>query len=673
MKIDIFQAMEKHARPLLLCWLLIASISGFVTYFFEQQKEWQQWTYLLHTFSGIVLGILIVPYVLSHLTRTFRLRPLISFASGWIGLLALLGLTGSGVYIVVFGQSESLDWIETAHIGCAYVALSMLAGHLLWNVWVSSRGGRSSKMAFPLTLKELKHSIQGVMVCAAAVILATVIYDLVLPDLPSRSAIEPYELPYSDHPFRPGQTETKDGRFVKQYKIAGSDQCSSCHKEIARQWQASIHSQAASDPAYVTNINFLVQHKGIAAARYCEGCHAPIALLTGELTRGGNHGGIPGTIAHKQGVSCMSCHGIEKIVHLKGVGSYQWAPAATYLFAGLDNPLLQKINHFLIRIHPRQHRMDMSRNPLGTSQMCASCHEAFMDKDMNNWGWVKLQNEYTAWLNGPYSGQSEQVFSHSSIKRCQDCHMPLISGEDPSADTNGKIVSHYTPGGNTAIPSLLGNHDHFLLVKEFLQSDKMNIAIDDPQRKDAERSQQFLQKAVRANKEPPAYLYLGENASIKVVVTNTGVGHNFPGGTIDINQAWIHFRVVDAENELVYENGRLSRQQEVGPNAFVYQSIPIDRFGRHVWKHDLFNMAGESFHHVIPAGKSDTAEYSFQVPYWAKNPLTVSAVLRYRKFNQKYARWALDDERVELPIIDMARDAIHVPIRIRSELEKGKE
>ncbi len=671
MKNHIYLAIEARSRPQLLCWFLIASISGFITYFFVGQSTWQQWTYLLHTFSGMVLGILIIPYTITHLLRTFKLRPLISFITGWVGLLALFGLTGSGMYIAIFGQSESLRWIETAHIWCSYITIIMLVGHVLWKRRMSSKGSPSSKGAIPLKWEEWKYSFQGILAATAVVALATWMYGIFLPELPDRPAVEPYELPYTNHPFQPGQTETKDGNFVKTHEIAGSYQCGSCHTEITRQWRSSIHSQAASDPTYVTNINFLVEQRGIAATRYCEGCHAPVALLTGELTEGGKHGGIAGTVANEEGVSCMSCHGIEKAVHLKGVGSYQFAPSADYLFAGVtENKFFQKINHFLIRIHPLQHRTDMARSILGAPQMCATCHESYMDKDMNNWGWVKLQDEYTAWLNGPYSGQSEQSFSHQSIKRCQDCHMPLVPGDDPSANTSGKIVSHYTPGGNTAIPTIMGNREQFLLVKEFLQSDKIHIVIEEPQRHDAARSEQFLHKPAHLNKEPPAYLYLGEHASIQVVVTNTGVGHNFPGGTIDINQAWIQFRVVDAENQLIYENGYLSSKQELDPNAYVYQSIPIDRFGKHVWKHDLFNMVGESFHHVIPAGKSDTVEYSFLIPYWAKNPLTISAVLRYRKFNQAYARWALQDEDIELPIVDMARDAIHVPLRVRSELEE---
>ena len=72
----------------------------------------------------------------------------------------------------------------------------------------------------------------------------------------------------------------------------------------------------------------------------------------------------------------------------------------------------------------------------------------------------------------------------------------------------------------------------------------------------------------------------------------------------------------------------------------------------------------------IPAGGSDVVEYSFRVPSWAKGPLTVSAVLRYRKFNNRYAQWALQESKPPLPIVDLARDAITIPLRIKPEVNE---
>ncbi len=55
--------------------------------------------------------------------------------------------------------------------------------------------------------------------------------------------------------------------------------------------------------------------------------------------------------------------------------------------------------------------------------------------------------------------------------------------------------------------------------------------------------------------------------------------------------------------------------------------------------------------------------YSFSVPAWVQSPLTITAVLQYRKFNQRYAKWALGAKYRELPIVDIARHSLLVPIR----------
>jgi hypothetical protein len=445
-------------------------------------------------------------------------------------------------------------------------------------------------------------------------------------------------------------------------QITGSIACGDCHEEITRQWISSAHKQSASDKSYISNISLLADKAGMAATRYCEGCHAPVALLTGQLTEGGKHGGIPGTDAFEEGVGCLGCHNIERAVHVKGVASYLYDPHKEYLFAGDKNWLLRKVHNLLIRIKPEQHRADMARTVIKEPKMCATCHVQFMDKDMNNWGWIKMQDEYTAWLDGPYSKQSEQSFSHEEVTRCHDCHMPSVRSNDPSANINGTVMSHRFPGANTVIPLLANDTEQLLLTKEFLQGNKMRITIEEPRRKDALQSGKTIDESLRTRTEMPFYFYLNEEVELAIIVTNMAVGHNFPGGTLDINEAWIALKVMDAQGKIVYQSGYLDEQGNVEQRAYFYRSLPVDRNGKLVWKHDLFNQVGETYKNVVPSGKSDVVKYLFTVPGWVKGPLAVSAVLKYRKFNQRYAKWALKEQYQEIPIIDVARHSLIVPV-----------
>jgi hypothetical protein len=248
--------------------------------------------------------------------------------------------------------------------------------------------------------------------------------------------------------------------------------------------------------------------------------------------------------------------------------------------------------------------------------------------------------------------------------------MPLVNSKDPSANQSGQVRAHHFPGANTMMPTLNGDIDQLRATVKFLQSNKMRVSIEPPHRQDATQSTQHIDESLRAQTETPAYFYLNETTKIRVVVTNSGVGHNFPGGTVDINQAWLEFVVSDASGALIYHSGFLQDDLQVDPEAYFYRSQPIDRFGSQIWQHDLFNRVGETYKNVIAAGESDIVSYNFSVPAWAQSPITMTAVLKYRKFNQRYAKWALKEKYRKLPIVDIARHSLLVPVREQAPVIK---
>jgi hypothetical protein len=258
------------------------------------------------------------------------------------------------------------------------------------------------------------------------------------------------------------------------------------------------------------------------------------------------------------------------------------------------------------------------------------------------------------------------------MQRCQDCHLPLVQGSDPSANIVGMQRSHRFPGANTAIPFIDGDMEQVQLHTRFLQANRVTVTIDKPTRTGALRSGKFIQPMISNVTEPPAYYYLGDAVTINTVVSNIGVGHDFPGGTSDINEVWVHFIVRDGQNRALYESGAIDGNGEVDPSAYFYRALAVDKEGKHVWRHDLFRMVGDSFKNVIKPGSADVVTYSFSVPSWAKNPLNVSAVVKYRKLNNQYARWALKDEQIRLPVVDVASDTISIPLRERIEAAESQ-
>lgn len=644
------------------------ALTGIVAHALGVGTTVQQWFVLAHAVTGIGSSGLVTAYVLVHFRRTLGIRRPALVVSGLVSAALALCFVVSGWDLLWRGQTEASRWVRDVHVMSAYGWFGGLLLHLILHVaLLPERRARLGEARFPSVPPRFALSVCAtttvVLVCGLTVQMAQ---RARIP--PAAPAVASYEYPYGDHPFRPSQTETTTGTFVREAQIAGSARCISCHPAIGAQWLESAHREAASDPAYVTNVSLLAEKKGISATRYCEGCHGPVALLTGQLAPGGRHAGISGTSGHAEGVSCMSCHGVESLAHLKGVASYVFRPATPYLFENAAGPF-SMLSQWLLRLEPGGHRSDLASPVLKESRFCASCHTQFMDRDVNDWGWVGMQDEYGAWLESPYSKQSQEAHSRAEPVRCQDCHMPLVEADDPSADRNGLVRSHRFLGANTILPLLRGDRGFLRATERFLRSNKMTVSFDRPSRPDAIQGLQALDENLRDFGDVPYFYYIGEKARLSVVVSNVGVGHDFPGGTIDIGEAWLEIVVADAEGQLVFESGALQPDGAVDPAAHFYRSIPVDRAGRHVWKHDLFNMVGDSFRRVVRSGQADLVQYSFEVPAWAKSPLAASATLNYRKLNPRYARWALGDRYRPVPIVDMARASLVIPVRVRKGVE----
>ncbi|MCQ8186489.1 cytochrome c family protein [Parvularcula maris] len=613
-----------------------------------------------HLLTAAPLAVFGSLYTFHHFRRTAGIKRWGLSASGIASALLLGLLISTGIALAVLGPATSRAGIAAAHM---VMGLSVVGLVVLHVVLAARREGAAPRFA-----SYRRVGLAGLLLAAVLVGGGSVL-DLTDPrKSPAAPQTADYGQSYGPHPFKPSQTETSTGGFVHPDYIATSVECGACHQAIFEQWRESMHGQAAADPTYVKNITFLVENKGMEAARYCEGCHAPVALLTGELSEGGDHGGTAGTPAFHEGVGCLSCHGTKDMVHLKGVGSYMLD--ADDGMAPLPVPGGKTIRRAMILADIESHKEAMNQPVLSSPALCAGCHEQFMDRDMNDWGWVKMQADYSSWLESPFSGQHDHRFAVDQAMPCQSCHMPLVRAEDPSANADGMVMSHRFPGANTAIPHVLGFEEQERIVREFLQAGRMRVSIDPVEQRSAAEETTFVDPRLRRGSDAPALVYNGEKVELQISVANIGVGHAFPGGTTDLNEAWLAVTVRDGSGRLVAETGAIDGEGYVDEEATFYKSVPIDREGREVWRHDLFNMVGEAYRRTIPAGGADVVSFAFDVPHWAKGPLTVTASLNYRKLNKRYSSWSLGSE-VALPVTEVARDVQTLSVKSRPAVFAG--
>ena len=224
-----------------------------------------------------------------------------------------------------------------------------------------------------------------------------------------------------------------------------SDTCKTCHKEIYKQWQGSMHanSSALKDPIHGTFYKKVVgdptqenvKHKASGKYPVCLQCHAPNAAKD-KTTK------LDAKPAYAEGVNCIACHTLKKFKGIQGddgklqlgLKAYEYSSTSAQgpgrysnqglkrLTAGNDvfggagedeskpNPHLGKPVMMDGKEIPS---IPMESNPtlMKTSDACMGCH----DQRNNPHGVPLCQtgNEYSV--------------SHSNVN-CLSCHMPINDG-----------------------------------------------------------------------------------------------------------------------------------------------------------------------------------------------------------------------------------------------------
>lgn len=208
-------------------------------------------------------------------------------------------------------------------------------------------------------------------------------------------------------PAHAGQTPAP----LKNGVFSSAADCGSCHVEIYEKWKSSMHSQAISDPIFISSYMQAFFESDGKARKICLECHAPTTAVTGDHALAKD--------ISKEGITCHFCHSVTDI-HPGGkqrftlsVGKNVRAPqvkGTTEYHTSVAAPFLQK------------------------AEFCATCHEY----EANG---VKIMSTYSEWKNGPYAAKG---------LACQICHMPIEEVTDDKGNRK-KMFSHSLAGGHSII------------------------------------------------------------------------------------------------------------------------------------------------------------------------------------------------------------------------------
>jgi hypothetical protein len=243
-----------------------------------------------------------------------------------------------------------------------------------------------------------------------------------------------------------------------------------------------MHAKALTDPLYTLKRDKGDKETNGAVGKFCDGCHAPVAIMAGEETS--NIGNLPKQ--SKEGVGCDFCHQISGSNTPLGNTSVEIIPD------GVRRAQLKDARD----MHPVAYSKFHT-----TAEFCGNCHN--VNHPANG---LTLEATYTEWKNGPYA--KEGVV-------CQDCHMTPGLGPttNPGTSASGApardhIFNMTFAGGN------VGLGDSKSAEERLKGAATLKLAIND-------------------------IVPTGSTTTATVTVTNSGAGHYLPTGLTDTRRMWL--------------------------------------------------------------------------------------------------------------------------------------
>jgi len=360
-----------------------------------------------------------------------------------------------------------------------------------------------------------------------------------------------------------------------------------------------------------------------------------------------------------------------------GQGDFQIEYPPLHDLAASDNPVLSRVHDYLLYTDPEPHRRTFLKpfHREQTAQFCSSCHKVHLDVPVNGYRWFRGFNEYDNWQASGVSGEGARSFYYpAKPMKCADCHMPLVAAAHDPAARDGKVHSHRFPAANTALPFVNADAEQLRVTQEFLRDGQVTVDVfglarvaeeappmpapaltgGEPQLASTfavgEESASFgtggvitppVEVVAPLDKVVPT-VRRGESVRIEVVVRTRKVGHFFPGGTVDAQEAWVELDAVDDRGRTILHSGAVADQGRgpVDPGAHLYRNLLLDEHGNPINKRNAWMARSVAYVRLIPPGAADTVHYRLRVPADCGDTIRLRAKVNYRKFAWWNTQWA---------------------------------
>ena len=282
-----------------------------------------------------------------------------------------------------------------------------------------------------------------------------------------------------------------------------------------------------------------------------------------------------------------------------------------------------------------------------TSEFCVACHKAALPREENHYKWQRAFTVYDEWQMSSFGKESPLPFYvKDKVSNCQTCHMeeePITSHEYGSEP--GKFASHRWLGANTLMSKYYGYDKQLEKTIAFLRNSALNADIFALERNGGE--------TIAPLGNVPFTIAPGDDLTVSVVIQNKGIAHNLVPEQRDFYESWVEFEAKDAAGRTLAHSGALQHDGSLDPGAHSFTNRLINVNGQLNDLHQVWDTRVIAYNNTITSGRSQIVRYEFKIPKDATGPISMTARVNYRRFNQHFIDFAMEKHYDE-PVVEMA-------------------
>ena len=121
----------------------------------------------------------------------------------------------------------------------------------------------------------------------------------------------------------------------------------------------------------------------------------------------------------------------------------------------------------------------------------------------------------------------------------------------------------------------------------------------------------------------------------------------------DFYESWVEFTVKDSAGKILHQSGFIKPNGDLDERAHSFTNRLVNVNGGLNDLHQVWTNRVVAYNNTIQSGRSQLVRYSFIMPPAAVGPVTITATVKYRRFNQHFMDFGMG-KHFEQPIVDMA-------------------